>query len=238
MNLKVKEILQAALLSEKVYDFKSTLTFRTSLFQDILNTASDVRVGVHHNKRDRTLYIVFEGTNSLRDWVRNFNKELVPTPFGKIHKGFYTAYNDCKDWIYKQIKDFNPKKVVFTGHSLGGAIASVAYSETFMHELCTLVTFGAPRVGDTEFCMAKFSSAQCLRVRHTNDIVPRLPKIGYDHPRSTLYYINSYGQVVHNPSTLSILFDRLQDFLYGKANIIVDHSMYNYRSALIAQLSA
>jgi len=80
------------------------------------------------------------------------------------------------------------EKVVFTGHSLGGAIASIAFSmyrtwckgDETRKDNALLVTFGAPRLGDGEF-MENFSYTHKDRychVIHPGDPVPELPPNG------------------------------------------------------------
>lgn len=78
--------------------------------------------------------------------------------------------------------------VVFTGHSLGGAIASIAFavyrtwckSDVARKDNAVLLTFGAPRVGDVPF-MDDFAAAHAGRfchVVHPGDPVPELPPNG------------------------------------------------------------
>ncbi len=75
-------------------------------------------------------------------------------------------------------------EVIFTGHSLGGAIATIAfaaYSEWCERKLIKansrLITFGAPRIGDQR-CIDDFESrfeGRYLHVRHRGDSVPLVP---------------------------------------------------------------
>ncbi len=80
------------------------------------------------------------------------------------------------------------EQVIFTGHSLGGAIATIAFavyrcwcqSDCNRRDNAELVTFGAPRVGDVPF-MEDFSSVHKGRfchVVHPGDPVPELPPNG------------------------------------------------------------
>lgn len=80
----------------------------------------------------------------------------------------------------------NPSyKLVVTGHSLGGAVATIAAASLRAAGLpCDLYTYGSPRVGNAAF--AQFVTDQAgaeFRVTHTDDPVPRLPPIlfGYRH---------------------------------------------------------
>jgi hypothetical protein len=79
-------------------------------------------------------------------------------------------------------------KVIFTGHSLGGAIAAIAFAmyrswckgADARRDNAILVTFGAPRIGDVPF-MESFSSAhegRFCHVVHPGDPVPEFPPNG------------------------------------------------------------
>jgi hypothetical protein len=80
------------------------------------------------------------------------------------------------------------EQVVFTGHSLGGAIATIAFSvyrswcrsDSNRRDNAVLFTFGAPRVGDVPF-MQEFSKehrGRFCHVVHPGDPVPELPPNG------------------------------------------------------------
>lgn len=80
----------------------------------------------------------------------------------------------------------NPSyKIVFTGHSLGGAVATLAaaYARAAGYTI-DIYTYGSPRVGNEAF--VKFVTDQPggeYRITHLADPVPRLPPIfmGYRH---------------------------------------------------------
>ncbi|RCN30532.1 triacylglycerol lipase [Ancylostoma caninum] len=97
----------------------------------------------------------------------------------------YFSYGVHVLWpsIKRVLKD--PKyagyKVAFTGHSLGGALATLAAARAARQGLrpgnkILVYTFGAPRVGDSTFA-ANFNRIipNCYRVVFRHDIVPHLP---------------------------------------------------------------
>jgi hypothetical protein len=92
--------------------------------------------------------------------------------------------------------------VYITGHSLGGALATLLYgrllkSSQDLGEHCTLrdaATFASPSIGDGDFS-AEFSSLSnksydeyktLWRIVCDNDIIPRVP-IGHHHPKLRRY---------------------------------------------------
>lgn len=87
-----------------------------------------------------TLYIYFEGSNSISDWVRNFLFPAKPykdmgIPY-RVHRGFLQAWKEVEDIIIAKINEddeegkFKFNHIVVVGYSHGGALA------TFCHECC------------------------------------------------------------------------------------------------------
>lgn len=85
----------------------------------------------------------------------------------------------------KRLRQENPDyKLVITGHSLGGAVATLAAAVFRKQGLeLTLYTFGSPRVGNEALAKYISASGTNFRVTHLNDPVPRLPPLtlGYRH---------------------------------------------------------
>jgi hypothetical protein len=78
--------------------------------------------------------------------------------------------------------------VVLTGHSIGGAVATLAATELrTMGYKADLYTYGSPRAGNEAFAAFTTDQAPGLggnyRMTHVNDPVPQLPPtwIGYQH---------------------------------------------------------
>lgn len=89
-------------------------------------------------------WIVFRGSDDLDDWSTNFTFR----PF--FHSGFQSAWH----LVQRATRDFAKKVyaestgIVMTGHSLGGAIATLAASDLAQsdHKIEAVITFGCPRV--------------------------------------------------------------------------------------------
>lgn len=113
---------------------------------------------------------------------------------GRVHNGFQNETEKVWDKLLKdQIKNLTPNQKFFIcGHSLGGAMATVAASR--LDNVDALFTYGSPRVGTRKFVKA----INCVHHRHVNnnDIVPKVPFafMGYKH-HGTLRYINFYGNI-------------------------------------------
>ncbi|KAB8068894.1 Alpha/Beta hydrolase protein [Aspergillus leporis] len=99
----------------------------------------------------------------------------------KAHTGFWQASSESMTTLLPQIKsaakDNKDYKIVFVGHSLGGALATLsAVTMRKLGHTVDLYTFGAPSVGNLE--LADYITAQGMganyRITHLNDEVPKV----------------------------------------------------------------
>jgi len=140
--------------------------------------------------------------------------KFVPTPFDgtdkvNVHSGFLgeidKLWKNILQDINQHVKDI---PIWVTGHSLGGAMATLA---GMRHSFEEVITFGEPRVG---FHLDKaFKSKSHTRYVNGDDPVTKLPPellFGYDH----------HGEAKH-------ISDK-----DGETNIIYDHSIIYYSENL------
>lgn len=99
---------------------------------------------------------------------------------------FYTHYaNNLRDAFIDNIKkayaEFPDFNFIFTGHSLGGAITTLASYDAVTQGIipskqATLYNYGSPRVGNQVFADAVQSAIpEIYRVVHWKDMVPHVP---------------------------------------------------------------
>ena len=147
---------------------------------------------------DKTeLVLCFRGTEP--DEFSDITADLNAIPDraqigGLVHNGFQEEVNKVWAEILPYITKYGPNRKLFiTGHSLGGAMATIAASRLNDQVTC-LYTYGSPRVGSRGFV----KRVTCMHYRHVNnnDIVPKVPFafLGYKH-HGTLRYINFYGNI-------------------------------------------
>lgn len=150
-------------------------------------TAGVMRVG-------STVYVFFEGSNSAKDWRNNFNilEDAIPGDWGcdapklmRTHKGYTIAFKSVEERVLRAVQaelsmPTPTDRVVVCGHSLGGAMATmaglyIACKVPAVRDRLAVVTFGAPQVGDGNF-VAYFNRvvSACVRVVNPMDPVPRL----------------------------------------------------------------
>jgi triacylglycerol lipase len=99
--------------------------------------------------------LAFRGTDSLKDWQKDFNAVLVDSKVGHIHKGFKQALDNIWEKIDTALAEHirEDRLLWVTGHSLGGALATLAVDRLTDSKIPIggMYTFGGPMVGDEKF---------------------------------------------------------------------------------------
>jgi predicted lipase len=94
-----------------------------------------------------------------------------------VEDGFSHLYDQCSATVNKAVADSGAAHVFVTGHSLGGALATLATADlTINKKSASMVTFASPRTGDLKFAQ-DFDAAVKVkwRVVNTEDIVTTVP---------------------------------------------------------------
>lgn len=189
------KIMLCLILSSLSYAEKSTFyntlnRWKQSLMDFKLYSGLDQDIAYCSYTLKDTVIFAFKGSSSIKDFLYNINTVLIPVEEvkGKIHKGFYNLLmkNKTLSSISKLIFNYPAStKIIFTGHSLGGALASLMASycqNKFGIDKISLCTFGSPRVGNSEFCE---SVSNCHRVVINEDPIALLPfPLRYRHLRT------------------------------------------------------
>lgn len=109
----------------------------------------------------KSIFICFRGTSSIRDAftdLKLFQTNFI-LPNIKVHRGFHKQFESLRDDINNHISDTilknkNINTLCFTGHSLGGGLATIAsiwFKYFYKHLNVECVTFGSPRCGNKNF---------------------------------------------------------------------------------------
>jgi hypothetical protein len=131
---------------------------------------------------DEFVVLAFRGTESTspKDIKSDVKANKVVCPSGgMVHEGFSSAYEQISLEVENNLKlPANSNKPLFiTGHSLGGALATIA-AKRITHEggIAACYTFGSPRVGDAVWMSS--IKTPLYRIVNAADCVTMMPPGG------------------------------------------------------------
>ena len=135
---------------------------------------------------------------------------------GKVHRGFKEALEEVWPDLLPYIRKLHDKgcKIWITGHSLGGALATLFASRYGNAQ--GVYTFGSPRVGNEVF--NKNFEAKIYRIVNNDDIVPRVPPPGKYVHVGKLKFIDSDGIIRDTIIENERFLDDSRDDPYGLEN--------------------
>ncbi|CAO3617121.1 unnamed protein product [Mucor fragilis] len=168
------------------------------LIKTFTSSITDTNGFVLRSDAQKTIYVVFRGTNSYQSTITDLVSTLTnytPVSGAKVHTGFYASYkaviSDFFPAVQSQLTAHPNYKAIVTGHSLGGAQALLAGLELFQREPrlsksnLAIYTVGCPRVGNPAFAYYVDSTGITFsRSVNNRDAVPHVPPqaSGYLHP--------------------------------------------------------
>jgi len=166
-----------------------------------------------------------------------------------VHQGFRNALDEVWEAVHHIVLDYRGNhpgaEILFTGHSLGGALAVLAYSRFADIDL-SLCTFGCPRVGDGAFRDRVMSNPGrgIRRFVNFNDAVAHVPleSLLYRQSPEQCYRFDDNGNLGSDGDTFGGDIDALRAAVNGlPANLltadlsqisappsVVDHSPARY----------
>lgn len=196
-------------------------------------------------EHENYLCMAFRGTNELADWVDNINAFRESVLFGEFHRGFWNSVEDVWEVLYTKYNELRKQKkrpLFLTGHSLGGAMATIAASR-FIHQdkpFTSVYTYGQPRALGRETSRIYNSEVggRHHRFQNNEDIVTRVPArlMGYSHVGASLY-IDGEQKIHNDPGFwfrfLDVVDDAMDTFKEkGRTGAISDHDMDLYLAAV------
>jgi triacylglycerol lipase len=128
--------------------------------------------------REQFTVLAFRGTQSVENFLTDADTLfLQESPYpGRVHSGFAKAVAEVWPEIRRILGEPDRSKPLWiTGHSLGGAMATLASVRLASegYPLRAVYTFGSPRVGDQFF--RKAYRLPNYRFVNDNDLIPHLP---------------------------------------------------------------
>ena len=189
---------------------------------------------------DIDIVIAFRGTEPS-EWndVKadlDATKALAET-VGRVHRGFKKEVDDIWPMLEKMLSADQrklDKYLWFTGHSLGGAMASICAGRCQLSSIKTypeqVHTFGSPRVGTKRYI--NHAKIDYYRWVNNNDIVTRTPPawMGYRHSGQEMY-LDSAGKL-KKLNTIQRNADQWKGLISGlkkyEVDYFSDHSIDRY----------
>jgi hypothetical protein len=184
--------------------------------------------------------VAFRGTDDPKALLHDLR--VVPRAWRdgtRVHGGFV----DHLEPVLGSLQSLAAQagELVFTGHSLGAAAATLA---TSLWPRAALYTFGSPRVGDSDF-VAMLRGSHVERFVGCCDVVCRVPPevLGYAHA-GVFKYIDGQGRLHVEPAADEVARDRraaAREYVWRHAprfwrNVLTrdlaDHAPVNYAAAV------
>lgn len=210
-----------------------------SLVKWIENKKSDTQGFVA--TKGKTIYVVWRGSESKKDFQNDASIDKVPfiEDGEKVHIGFKYCWESVIGDTYDAIDTAlemlagETMNIVVSGHSLGGAVATLyAYSikKHYPHYNVSSTTIGSPRVGNKTFKENyDKSDIDTLRIVHNNDLVTHTPYIRFYHVNHQVRLDNN-GNRLKNDKSLKSFWLYLKAIFSGKN--IKDHMGDGYMEAI------
>lgn len=209
----------------------------------------------------------FDGKSTIRVGARNV----------KVHRGFSEALDaiwsrDSEAYqrahrkkaqvtLSEYLRDRSAAtncRIWLTGHSLGGALATIAAARIqlsdgdtpFKNRIAGLITIGSPRVLDRVGANAlkgELKKDKIYRIYRTLDPIPAIPRLGYKHVSGERSVVGNEGELVIGArgsrriiATVTAMLRALEDAVgsalpgqhKGLAAFIADHDKEGYYQAV------
>lgn len=234
-----------ALLAQAVYQPDPLIELQTEdpkfiSAQSFSHNSAQSAVIEHENY----LCMAFRGTDQIADWLDNINVFTEADGAGKFHRGFLRSVDDIWHdmWAhYLTLFRDKPRPLFLTGHSLGGAMASIVAARLTRQDqpFVSCYTFGQPRAMtlETSELISVLAGKRMYRFQNNNDLVTRIPtrSMGYSHVGQFLY-IDEEGAIHTEPGFWLKFLDQVQGVVndIGQLGLdgISDHGMGCYLAAI------
>lgn len=206
--------------------------------------------------------VVFRGTKTPRNFMTDF--ACTPVRFdwvftaapaiGEIHSGFgHSVADGLKEIVAALATRDQSKRLLLTGHSLGGALAALIAAcftvmGTAIRPISAIYTFGQPRIGLHDFCntYGRILAGKLVRFVNQKDLVPRVPFRGFDYSdEGTMIHFDSTGKpVIESAEWQSFMaravqsFEELMQMVTNFGVDVGDHAIAGYRKLVESNQAA
>ncbi|KAL1917382.1 uncharacterized protein VTP21DRAFT_5038 [Calcarisporiella thermophila] len=175
----------------------------------------DINGYVAYDKEAQVIVVAWGGSVSEQNWIEN--AKIMPIKYSEasygafVHMGFQEAYEEARGPMLRLIlpvlKEYPYFRLLITGHSLGGALATLNAADLYrtfseFHNSpygLQLVTFEQPRIGNKVFSdYIKQLPIYAKRVVYKLDPVPHVPisPLLWHPSGSEVWALNQNGDMV------------------------------------------
>lgn len=172
---------------------------------------------IHYEEatQQHTILFIFKGSKEAEDWLTNFSAKgshFIAKDSTRVHQGFQEAVKifletmqhhqfELNGEVFKFDESMLSKlnkntRIILAGHSLGGAIATLAGSYFFEKGIhpnnLEVYSFGSPPIADKDFVEQYQNQFSIYRIVNSLDPVPKLDKVA-----RTLFHV---GEAIVLPS--------------------------------------
>jgi hypothetical protein len=182
--------------------------------------------------------LAFRGTqlDSLNGFLADIGTDAglpIPLPWphaGRVHGSVGHELIDVWPQIETKLLALpHPQPLFFTGHSLGGAMATLASAVSRKRIPRATYTFGAPRVGNAAF-VASIQPVPLHRVENAHDPIPMVPRVLDWVPAGTLQMFKARG--VLPKSFTSMRLGRALDAFASTAGNLIGIALLDHDPAV------
>jgi hypothetical protein len=240
----IPELLSSCIRSKIAYDPQNKIS---AYFPKTPITFYNTRGYLMYSNKAKALYMSFRGlsdTKDIQDALNTRPKRLMKDIY--THGGFTYQFLEFNEYmgqdIHDLIKEYDVNRLIFAGHSMGGALSAIAaayfghkYKEKEIHITCH--TIGSPMIGNAKF-VKWFTEGvdDFTRLELQDDIVPKLPiDKQFIHIPNRVKLLNN-GTLNYNQKEQELLSVRdLVEVTLNKndwRDVLINHSCERYIESL------
>lgn len=240
-----RDIQLASRAASVAYEAKREWISRThdsiGLTVDVLLVNDHKQVRGFIASDEKSVLISISGTESAHDVLADASIKLdeawLCDTKVRVHYGFLKEADSVMDeidaWFKTHGHSGEKRDFLVTGHSLGGAVATLVALRLFEYIGYTprVITFGAPRVGCRKLKkLFNLRVPDALRFVHDYDIIPWMPTWPFKHLGNVVHLDdrgNKIGQARRLLFWIRSCYNAIFSVVTGRA--LTDHYMDGYR---------
>jgi len=224
-NLLASPLLQAVSLANDVYLPSKQFLSKYQSPDSNLIEARTASIRYYLFAQEDQLFIVFEGTHDVLSLKADLNVKEASFPGNKasrVHAGYLSEAMQARAFLAPYLS--KKKKIIITGHSLGGAVAHLLAALLYKQEYrIQLYTFGSPPVGNEAFATTIIDLPH-ERYTHVFDVIPMLKKEYVVKMKEALGYVNK--QLPENDAFYQLIAS-VENISYEYVHQGEHHYIYN-----------